>query len=85
MPSDSMDDIELKNIQMHLPTSRSFCRDDPSIEEIRIETDRGSLLIAVQGNRNKPAIVSYHDLGLNCKFSYTYCERDISMAIVKIH
>ena len=68
MPSDSMDDIELKNIQMQFPSSKSFSRDDPSIEEVRIETDRGSLLIAVQGNRNKPAIVTYHDLGLNCEY-----------------
>jgi len=65
MPSDSMDDIELKNIQMHLPTSRSLSRDDPSIEEVRVELDTGSLLVAVQGNRSKPAIVTYHDLGLN--------------------
>lgn len=65
MPSDSMDDIELKNIQMQFPSSKSFSRDDPSIEEVRVETDRGSLLVAVQGNRNKPAILTYHDLGLN--------------------
>uniref|UniRef100_A0A0A9Y7U1 Protein NDRG3 n=2 Tax=Lygus hesperus TaxID=30085 RepID=A0A0A9Y7U1_LYGHE len=65
MPSDSMDDIELKNIQMHMPTSRSLSRDDPSIEEVKVETDKGYLLVAIQGNRNKPAILTYHDLGLN--------------------
>ncbi|XP_024080949.1 uncharacterized protein LOC112126321 isoform X1 [Cimex lectularius] len=67
MPSDSMDDIELKNIQMHMPTTRSLSRDDPSIEEVRVQTDRGQLLVAIQGNRNKPAILTYHDLGLNCE------------------
>jgi hypothetical protein len=24
--------------------------------------------VAVQGNRSKPAILTYHDLGLNCKY-----------------
>ncbi|XP_073973018.1 misexpression suppressor of KSR 2 isoform X6 [Rhodnius prolixus] len=65
MPSDSMDDIELKNIQMQMASSRSLSRDDPTIEEIRVETDRGCLMVAVQGSRNKPAILTYHDLGLN--------------------
>lgn len=67
-----MDDIELKNIQMQMASSRSLSRDDPTIEEIRVETDRGCLMVAVQGSRNKPAILTYHDLGLNCKYSYFY-------------
>ncbi|KAL1117048.1 hypothetical protein AAG570_004376 [Ranatra chinensis] len=65
MPSDSMDDIELKNIQMHVPCSRSFSKDDATVEEIRVETDRGSVVVAVQGSRKKPAILTYHDIGLN--------------------
>ncbi|XP_075228821.1 misexpression suppressor of KSR 2 isoform X2 [Lycorma delicatula] len=70
MPSDSMDDIELKNIQLQFPTARSLSRDDPSIEEVRVETDKGSLLVAIQGNRSKPAILTYHDLGLNYVASF---------------
>lgn len=35
------------------------------LQEERIETVRGSLLIAVQGDRTKPGIITYHDLGLN--------------------
>lgn len=72
MPSDSMDDIELRNIQLQFPSARSLSRDDPSVEEIRVETDRGSVLVAVQGNRSKPALLTYHDLGLNCEYSTTY-------------
>ncbi|KAK6627228.1 hypothetical protein RUM44_009705 [Polyplax serrata] len=65
MPSDSMDDIELKNIQLQFPTTRTLSKDDPNIQELTVETDRGTLLVAVQGNRSKPAILTYHDLGLN--------------------
>lgn len=68
MPSDSMDDIELKNIQLQFPASRTLSKDDPNIQEVAVETDRGTILVAVQGNRSKPAILTYHDLGLNCKY-----------------
>lgn len=66
MPSDSMDDIELKNIQLQFPSARSLSRDDSTAHEETVETDRGPIVVAVQGSRNKPAIVTYHDLGLNC-------------------
>ncbi|XP_057671759.1 protein NDRG3 isoform X2 [Diorhabda carinulata] len=65
MPSDSMDDIELKNIQLQFPTARSLSRDDSSVMEEIVETDRGNVVVAVQGSRTKPAILTYHDLGLN--------------------
>lgn len=71
MPSDSMDDIELKNIQLQFPTTRTLSKDDPNIQELTVETDRGTLLVAVQGNRSKPAILTYHDLGLNCKYWFS--------------
>lgn len=69
MPSDSMDDIELKNIQLQFPALRYLTRDDASVQEERIETDKGTVLVAIQGNRAKPAILTYHDLGLNCEYS----------------
>lgn len=31
----------------------------------RISTDYGTILVAVHGERNKPAIFTYHDIGLN--------------------
>lgn len=65
MPSDSMDDIELKKIDLQFPAVRSMSRDDSSVAEERVETARGSILVAVQGDRTKPAILTYHDLGLN--------------------
>lgn len=71
MPSDSMDDIELKNIQLQFPSTRSMSRDDSTAHEETVETDRGPITVAVQGCKSKPAIVTYHDLGLNCKYSNT--------------
>lgn len=65
MPSDSMDDIELKNIKLQFPSARSMSREDSNAQEEVVETDRGNIVVAVQGNRNKPAILTYHDLGLN--------------------
>ncbi|CAG9138253.1 unnamed protein product [Plutella xylostella] len=62
-----MDDIELKNIQLQFPSSRRLSGDG-ACAEIRVRTDRGDIMVAVHGDRNKPAIVTYHDLGLNCEF-----------------
>jgi hypothetical protein len=69
MPSDSMDDIELKNIQLQFPTARTLSRDDSNTTEEQVMTEKGSILVAIQGDRRKPAIVSFHDIGLNCKLN----------------
>ncbi|KAF4527329.1 hypothetical protein B566_EDAN001106 [Ephemera danica] len=60
-----MDDIELKNIQLQFPAARTLVRDDSNVAEERVLTEKGSILIAVQGDRRKPAILTYHDIGLN--------------------
>ncbi|XP_065339138.1 protein NDRG3 isoform X3 [Cloeon dipterum] len=65
MPSDSMDDIELKNIQLQFPTARTLSRDDTNTTEEQVMTEKGSILVAIQGDRRKPAIMSFHDIGLN--------------------
>nr|XP_013189327.1 unnamed protein product [Amyelois transitella] len=59
-----MDDIELKNIQLQFPSARRFSGVG-SCSEVRVRTDRGDIVVAVQGDRAKPAILTYHDLGLN--------------------
>ncbi|XP_062524442.1 protein NDRG3 isoform X2 [Bombyx mori] len=59
-----MDDIELRNIQLQFPSARRFSG-EAACTEVRVRTDRGDILVAVQGDRNKPAIITYHDLGLN--------------------
>ncbi|XP_032689802.1 protein NDRG3 isoform X2 [Odontomachus brunneus] len=82
MPSDSMDDIELKNIQLQFPALRYLSRDDGSVREERVETDKGSVLVAVQGNRAKPAILTYHDLGLNYISSFQAFFNYIDMRVL---
>ncbi|GLG92492.1 Uncharacterized protein GBIM_00181 [Gryllus bimaculatus] len=65
MPSDSMDDIELRNIQLQFPQARTMSREDSQLHEERVETGRGSVVVAVQGNRTRPAILTYHDLDVS--------------------
>ncbi|XP_013179463.1 PREDICTED: protein NDRG3 isoform X2 [Papilio xuthus] len=60
----SMDDIELKNIQLQFPSARRFSGEGGCVE-VRVRTDRGDILVAVQGDRSKPAIITYHDIGMN--------------------
>ena len=38
---------------------------DASIHEETIQTSKGSILVARQGDSRKPALITYHDLGLN--------------------
>jgi len=62
-----MDEVELKNIQLSFPSARTLSRGQGLSTEERIETKFGSILVGIQGDRSKPAIVTYHDIGLNCK------------------
>lgn len=72
-----MDEVELRNIQLSFPSTRTLSRGEGTALEERVDTKFGSLLVAIQGDRSKPAIVTYHDLGLNCKsgllFISIYC------------
>ena len=43
---------------------------DASIHEETIQTSKGSILVARQGDPRKPALITYHDLGLNHKTNF---------------
>jgi len=60
-----MDEVELKNIQLTIPSTRTLARGEGLALEERVETNFGSILVGIQGDRSKPAILTYHDLGLN--------------------
>lgn len=66
-PADNLDDIELKNIQLQYPMTRSLSKDTASMlmQENKVDTANGAMMVAVQGDPTKPAIITYHDLGLN--------------------
>lgn len=68
MPVDPMDDIELRSVQLQFPHARGSIVD--SCDQRRVTTDKGEILVAIQGDTSKPAILTYHDLGLNCRFSW---------------
>lgn len=65
MPVDPMDDIELRSVQLQFPNARGSIVD--ACDQRRVITDKGEILVAIQGDSSKPAILTYHDLGLNCK------------------
>lgn len=64
MPAE-LDDIELRSVQLQQSHSRDSISN--SCEVNRISTDKGDITVAVQGDVTKPAILTMHDLGLNCK------------------
>lgn len=66
MPVDPMDDVELRSVQMQFSSSRGSL--SGTCELRRVATEKGEVIVAVQGDTAKPAILTYHDLGLNCKW-----------------
>ncbi|GIY08423.1 protein NDRG3 [Caerostris extrusa] len=62
----NMDDIELRNIEPDQPLIRSLSRSESfTQQDDTIDTEYGAINVAVQGDRNKPAILTFHDIGLN--------------------
>ncbi|XP_043213998.1 protein NDRG3-like isoform X3 [Amphibalanus amphitrite] len=60
-----LDDIELRSVNLHQPQARVAIGDGSLGAEQYVETSRGSICVAIQGDLHKPTIVTYHDLGLN--------------------
>ena len=58
------DDVELRTVALASPLNRTMVKDALYTEET-IETAKGKVLVAFAGDRKKPAILTYHDLGLN--------------------
>ncbi|XP_055690693.1 protein NDRG3 isoform X2 [Lutzomyia longipalpis] len=68
MPVDPMDDIELRSVQLQFPHSRGSIAESCDLR--RVPTDKGDILVAIQGDVTKPAVLTYHDLGLNYLSSF---------------
>lgn len=64
MPAE-LDDIELRSVQLQQSHSRDSISNACDLR--RVPTDKGEILVAIQGDVSKPAILTLHDLGLNCK------------------
>jgi len=62
--SDPQDDVELRNLAVVDPLERTLRKDTIYTEEM-VETSTGNVLVAYSGDRKKPVLLTYHDLGLN--------------------
>jgi len=67
MRSETLEEVELTGVRPSLPAVRTFTRGNTGVEEVYVDTDNGPVCVAVQGDRSRPPILTYHDLGLNCK------------------
>lgn len=67
MPAE-LDDIELRSVQLQQSHSRESISNACDLR--RVPTDKGDVLVAIQGDISKPAILTLHDLGLNCELFY---------------
>ncbi|KAB7507111.1 hypothetical protein Anas_06407 [Armadillidium nasatum] len=64
-PAEGLDDIELRNVQLSLASSKSLADDGSTGIKETVETRHGPITIAIAGDRSKPVILTFHDLGLN--------------------
>jgi pimeloyl-ACP methyl ester carboxylesterase len=67
--ADPQDDVELRNLQVMDPLDRTLHKDTIYTEET-VETSTGPVLVAFTGDRSKPVLLTYHDLGLNYVSNY---------------
>ena len=56
------DDVELRNVALQSPLNRTMVKDEAYTEEV-VETEHGNVTVAIKGDRSRPTIVTYHDLG----------------------
>ncbi|CAG9799222.1 unnamed protein product [Chironomus riparius] len=68
MPAE-LDDIELRSVQLQQSHSRDSISNACDVH--CISTDKGDIAVAVQGDLSKPAILTFHDLGLNYASTFT--------------
>jgi len=62
-------DIMVWTITCQKSISRSLAKETEYIEEM-VETSTGRVLVAHSGDRSKPVLLTYHDLGLNYVSNY---------------
>ncbi|XP_052817458.1 protein NDRG3-like isoform X2 [Mya arenaria] len=65
-PMEKLTNIELTDIQCEEAKPRSFAVPSGiSLQSDDVETSYGNIHVAIQGDRSKPAIFTFHDIGLN--------------------
>jgi len=66
---DGGDECELRTLAIEDPAERTLVKETLYTEET-VETSTGNVLVAYSGDRSKPVILTYHDLGLNYVSNY---------------
>ena len=61
----TLDDVELRTVALASPLNRTMVKDAAYTEEAVTVAKGGKVVVAWTGDRRKPAILTYHDLGLN--------------------
>ncbi|XP_064610298.1 protein NDRG3-like [Liolophura sinensis] len=66
-PMEKLTDIELTSISSTSAEPRRLLSDANNIiiQDEDVETPHGRIRVAIQGDRTKPAILTFHDIGLN--------------------
>lgn len=59
-----MQDVELRSVTLQAPLNRALVKDPDAVDHM-VETSFGKVLVSIRGDKTKPAILTYHDLGLN--------------------
>ncbi|XP_042866225.1 protein NDRG3-like isoform X2 [Penaeus japonicus] len=65
MPSDALDDVDLRHVQLSVANARTLSEDGSAGNKETVETRHGPITVAISGDTSKPVILTYHDLGLN--------------------
>ena len=69
----SFNDVELQSVSLKTPLTRSLGKQDngefscgfSGMTDELVQTSQGEFLVSWKGNRTNPALVTFHDLGLN--------------------
>ena len=67
---DGMCDVELRTVTTDEPLTRALAK-EAGIEDVAVTTESGlTVTVGVRGDRSKPAVVTYHDIGLNAASNF---------------
>ena len=67
---DGMCDVELRTVTTDEPLTRALAK-EADVEDVAVTTESGmTVTVGVRGDRSKPAVLTYHDIGLNAASNF---------------
>ncbi|KAK2708709.1 hypothetical protein QYM36_014348 [Artemia franciscana] len=64
---------EIISLEVMKPRGKSLEKKKYKYDEVYVGTQWAEVLVAIQGDRRKPALMTYHDLGLNLTALTIFC------------